>query len=77
MTATLRYNFNTIFDYDPKNGILIPKFNVEVNNTRLPKGVAINQRTSTGGLNLFNYIGRAMSGVWDDTEKVLFIEGFF
>lgn len=72
-----RYKFDTIFDYDAKNGILIPKYTVEINNTRLPKGEAVTQDTYAGGLDIFKYIGRPIYGAWDSAAKVLFIEGFF
>lgn len=72
-----RYAFNTLFDYDPINGILIPKFDLIINNTILRQGVAISRNTYTGGLNLFNYIGRSVAGSWDSNTRQLQVAGFY
>jgi hypothetical protein len=72
-----RYAFNTLFDYDATNGILIPRFDLVINNTLLPKGVAISKSTFTGGLNLFNYVGRALAGTWNPVTKQLTVAGFY
>ncbi len=72
-----RYSFYSLFDYDAANGILVPKVNLVINNTLLPEGVAINHSTNIGGLNLFNYIGNAVAGTWDEESQKLEIAGFY
>ncbi len=72
-----KYKFDTIFTYDSINGIIIPKYTVVINNTKLPEGVAINGNTYTGGLILFNYIGRSLAGTWYSDRRELVVEGFY
>ena len=71
-----RYNFEAIFTYDPINGILVPLYNIRINNNLLDQGVAINRNTPTGGVNLFDNVGRGIVGTWDTETKILTIEGF-
>ncbi len=72
----LRYNFDTIFSYDPVNNILIPKFNVSINGIFLSNGNPINPATATGGVNLFNYVGKGIIGTWNSETNTLYIVGF-
>jgi hypothetical protein len=74
--AQLSYNFDTIFTYDPVNHVLVPKFNVSINGIYLPKDVPINLSTPTGGVNLFNYVGKSIVGTWNDETNTLYIVGF-
>lgn len=71
-----RYNFDTIFTYDPTNGILLPLYNIRINNTLLDQGVAISRNTPAGGVNLFDNIGRSIVGTWNAETRILTIEGF-
>ena len=72
-----RYEFNTIFDYGPSAGVIIPKYNVVVGGARYSAGMPITRGTVFSGLNLFNYIGRPLQGIWDPANQILTIEGFF
>lgn len=72
-----RYSFYALFNYDASNGLLIPKFDLIINNTILTKGIAISKGTPTGGLNLFNYVGRSVAGTWDESTQKLEIAGFY
>lgn len=72
-----RYRFDVIFNVNLTLGIIIPRFTVIINNTRFSTGVAINRYTSFGGLNLFNYIGKDIIGVWSSANGgELTITGF-
>lgn len=75
MPDVKRYRFFHIFTTE--NGTLRPEFNVRINGILYPKGTPILVGTTFGGLNLYNYIGRAIAGTWDDTDKVLDIAGFY
>lgn len=70
------YNFETIFTFDPVRNILIPQFNASINGIYLPKGILISPSTPTGGVNLFNYVGRSIIGTWDAGTSTLYIVGF-
>ncbi len=72
-----RYKFEAIFYVYPDIGIIIPRFNVIINNTLMPQGQAISKSSLEGGLNLFNYIGRSISGTWDGATRQLTILGFY
>lgn len=72
-----RYKFSNIFSFYPDLGLIIPKFTVVINNKKYSKGQAINKTTSFGGLNLFNYVGRDIAGLWNRTTKELTILGFY
>ena len=70
-----RYSFDTIFNYDGAN--LVPKYAIALNGaTRFPLGVPVPEDPNSGGLVLFNYIGRDIIGTWDAATSVLQIEGF-
>lgn len=71
------YRFGAIFNYDSNLGILTPRFNVSINGIRFAAGTPITRFTSFGGLNLFNYIGRGITGNWDAATRVLTISGFY
>jgi len=74
LTAS-RYSFETIFNWDGTN--LVPKFAIALNGAvRFPPGTPIPRDPNSGGLVLFNYIGRDIIGTWDDATSVLQIEGF-
>jgi hypothetical protein len=72
-----RYRFDTIFNYYPDTGIIIPRFNVNINNVRVSKGLPIIKSSSFNGLNLFNYVGRAIAGIWNRETRELSILGFY
>lgn len=72
-----RYKFDTIFTYNPLLGIITPKFNVLINGVPFNRGVSIYRSTSFGGLNLFNYIGRDIAGIWNAGTQTLTISGFY
>lgn len=71
------YNFYAIFDYAPANGIITPKFDVIINNALLRRGVPITPSTFTGGVSLFQYVGRSFAGVWNEKARQLTIERFY
>lgn len=72
-----RYRFEVIFEYNSLQGIITPKFNVQINGVIFNKGVSIYRSTSFGGLNLFNYIGRPIAGTWNAGTRTLTILGFY
>ena len=72
-----RYRFGAVFNVYPDLGIIIPRFNVIINNSIAPKGQAVTKNTTFNGLNLFDYIGREFAGTWDPTTKYLTISGFY
>jgi hypothetical protein len=72
-----RYAFENIFNVYPDLGIIIPRFNVVINNTIASQGQAINKNTTFNGLNLFDYIGRDFAGTWDPRTRYLTISGFY
>lgn len=72
-----RYNFDNIFTYFPAGDYIIPRYNVLINGTRINEGTAIYRTSLTGGLNLFNYIGKEIAGTWDPHVRVLNILGFY
>lgn len=72
-----RFGFNDIFTYNALAGIITPRYNVAINNTRFPQGSVITNATSFGGLNLFNYTNRDIAGVWDPNTRELVILGFY
>ena len=72
----LSYSFDTIFTYDPVRNILIPKFNTSINGIYLSKDIPINPSTPTGGVNLFNYVGKSIVGTWNAETSTLYIVGF-
>jgi hypothetical protein len=74
--AASRYTFDTIFTYDSTNGVLVPKYAIALNGARFTKGVPIPKDPNSSGLVLFNYIGRDIIGIYDETNGVLQIEGF-
>lgn len=70
-----RYSFETIFNWDGTN--LVPKYAIALNGSaRFSPGNAIPRDSNSGGLVLFNYIGRDIIGTWDQANSVLQIEGF-
>ena len=73
----LRYNFNDIFYTYPDLGIIIPRYTIVINNSVAPQGQAINRNILIGGLNLFNYIGHDLSGIWHDEIRQLEILNFY
>jgi hypothetical protein len=72
-----RYRFEAVFNVYPELGIIIPRFNVIINNVIAARGQAINRNTTFNGLNLFNYIGRDFAGTWDPVRRYLTISGFY
>jgi hypothetical protein len=72
-----RYKFQNIFSYDPLNGIIIPMFDVIVNGVIFKKGIALTKSSLLGRINLFNYIGRDIAGMWDPQKQVIIIQGFY
>lgn len=72
----LSYNFYTLFTYDPTNGILVPRYNLLINNVLLQENVAINRNTPMGGVNLFDNVGRTVVGTWNPQTRILTIAGF-
>ena len=72
-----RYTFNSIFNYIVASGTLVPRVKVIINNTILPEGVPITATTYTGGVNLFNYVGRSVAGNWESRSRTFTIEGFY
>ena len=75
-TALRRYDFYTIFDYDPTNGVLLPKYDVRIPsvNAAYREGIGITH-SSVVGLNLFDHIGSAFVGRWDKKRKELEVVG--
>ena len=74
---TQQYNFYNIFTYAPITGTITPKFNIIINNVILPKNVPITPSTPTGGINLFQYVGRSFAGEWNQQTQQLTIERFY
>ena len=72
-----QYSFYNIFTYAPTTGTITPKYDILINNTLLPKGVPITPTTPTGGINLFQYVGRSFAGEWNTGTKQLTIERFY
>lgn len=72
-----RYRFEDIFNVYPALGIIIPRYNVVINNVIALQGQAINKNTTFNGLNLFNYIGREFAGTWNPGTRYLTISGFY
>ncbi len=72
-----RYRFEAIFYVYLNVGIIVPRFNVIINNTRIQSGQAISKNSLVGGLDLFNYVGHSISGEWDPTTRELTILGFY
>jgi hypothetical protein len=72
-----RYSFPDIFFYNPIADTILPRVTIFINNARLQAGVPITRGTYTGGLNLFNYIGKDMAARWDAGRKELTIVGFY
>lgn len=72
-----RFNFYTIFSVNLVAGIITPQFNVVINNTPFNQGTTITRYTIFGGLNLFNYIGRDIAGIWNQYTRTLTIAGFY
>lgn len=81
-----RYKFETIFDYDDRNRILIPKYDISISGKRYNKGVAITrpkQRGFFGGTFywddaelFFSRFGKDLIGHWYKGENYLEITGF-
>jgi len=72
-----RYRFDNIFNYNAVTGVIIPNFNVIINNVPFNQGSAITRFTSFGGLNLFNYVGRDIAGTWNPVTRTLTVQGFY
>lgn len=72
-----RYEFNTIFTYNAAVDIIIPRYRMIINNVILEGNVPIKRGMYLNGLDLFNYIGHAMAGIWDEHSNTLTITGFF
>lgn len=72
-----QYNFNNIFIYVPSSGTITPKYNIIINNVLLPMNAPITPSTYTGGINLFNYVGRSFAGEWNPQTRLLTIERFY
>jgi hypothetical protein len=72
-----QYNFYNIFTYAPATGTITPKFNIIINNVLLPKDIPITPSTYTGGINLFQYVGRSFAGEWNPQTQQLTIERFY
>ena len=70
------YTFDSVFTYDPLNGLLVPKFDIKIDTMFLNKNQALNRASFVGGLNLFDYIGRKIVGSWDPATSILTIAGF-
>ncbi len=75
--SSLRYDFNNIFFYNPTTGVLIPRYNVIINNLRYPAGIPIVNVSMPGRLNLYDYIGRPLLGEWNEQARELTISGFY
>lgn len=73
----LRYKFNDIFTYDPKGGILIPRYTVVINTNIYREGIVLIPNSFREGLNLFQFIGRDMAGEWDQRSRILNVKGFY
>jgi hypothetical protein len=72
-----QYNFYNIFTYAPASGTITPKFNIIINNVLLPVNVPITPSTYTGGVNLFEYVGRSFAGEWNNQAQQLIIERLY
>ena len=72
-----QYNFYNIFTYAPAAGTITPQFDILINNVLLPKDVPITPNTYTGGVNLFQYVGRSFAGEWDARRQLLTLERFY
>jgi hypothetical protein len=72
-----QYSFNNIFTYAPAAGTITPKYSVLINNVLLPKDIPIIPSTYTGGVNLFQYVGRSFAGEWNPQTLQLTIERFY
>jgi hypothetical protein len=72
-----RYKFDTFFRRDPATNYLVPQFNISVNGSLYPEGRAIMPGLTFGGLNLYNYTGRDLAGVWNPRSRILDFKGFY
>lgn len=72
-----RYAFWTIFEIDPTTGLLKPKFNVIVNGALFNRGTFIQKGLTFGGINLYNYMGKTIGGIWNPQTRTLTITGFY
>ena len=72
-----RYKFFDIFYTISGTAYLAPNFNVNINGTTFQKGIPVPQGPVFGGLNLYNYAGKDIAGIWDNNTKVLNIVGFY
>jgi hypothetical protein len=77
MNAPGRYRFDTLFVYHHAFNNITPKFTVIINGVRLEAHVPIWPTTNTGGINLFNYIGKDISATWNPSTRSLTILGFY
>jgi hypothetical protein len=76
-TMPQQYNFYNIFTYALQTGAITPKYNILINNALLPVNVPITPNTYTGGVNLFQYVGRSFAGEWNPQTQQLTIERFY
>jgi hypothetical protein len=72
-----RYLFSSLFDYYPATNVIIPKFTTLINGYRFEKGTQIIPTTYTGGVNLYQAVGKAFAGEWDNVNKIVTIAGVY
>lgn len=73
-----RYTFNSIFTYNANAGTISTNFPVVVSGIRYNQGTIVTQNSPfLGGLNLFNYIGKDVSGTFNPGTREVNIQGFY
>ncbi len=72
-----RYLFETLFDYYPSTGVIVPKYTTLINGYRIEKGIQISYSTHTGGVNLFQAVGKAFAASWDTKNRTITIVGVY
>ncbi len=72
-----RYSFYQVFTYNQITGSIFPKVNVRINGVGFTNNVIVPKGPTFGGLDLYQYMGRDMAGIWNDQLKELVIVGFY
>lgn len=80
MSKPKLYKFDNVFSYYPETDIIMPKFDVLINDKISRANVPI--RNNDGalynhGLDLFRYITKDFAGVWDKKSEMLTITGVY
>jgi len=72
-----RYEFFAIFGINPGNGDIYPLYNTSVNGSYHAQNVTIARGLGFGGINIYQLVGRAFGGTWDNQARILTLTTLF